>query len=311
MSVCVVACVVVTSVSMMAQKGPDQLTRARQAYNAQQFDEAIVLATAARSAPALADSASLVMARALLERFRRGGDVTDVATAREALLSVESARVTASETRELRLGMAELLFVDEQYGAAAEVFEAALDWPQVSGSDHVRDRLLEWWASSLDRYAQLAHDSERPLRYRRLLTRLELEVTRGVSSPVVTYWLAAAARGADDPDRAWSLAIAGWVQAPLIAAEAQAAVLRTDLDRLMREAIIPERARRTWSAIAPAANPAIDIAARQRSLEAEWEVLKKRWGSAEVGTWGGGFNGVGVRPSSRLCRRAGRRTRDS
>jgi hypothetical protein len=260
-----------TSASM-AQREVDPVTRARQAYNEQRFDEAVTLASAARQTPALANSASLVLARALLERFRRAGDVADVATARQALLSIDPARLVAHETSELHLGTAELLFVDAEYGAAAELFEVALDRAAFVPADQ-RDHVLEWWAASLDRHAQLVPETERHARYRRLLTRVEQEAARGPASAVVAYWLAAAARGVDDPDRAWSLVVAGWIQAPLISlgasGAARATALRADLDRLMVDAIIPERARR--------AAPPSDPVALKVALAAEWAAIKERW----------------------------------
>lgn len=252
----------------MAQGEVDPLTRARQAYNLQQFDQAVTLASAARQTPAVANSASLVLARALLERFRRGGDVADVATARQALLTVDPARLVADEASELHLGMAELVFVDGQYGAAAELFEVALDRAGFVAAGQ-REHVLEWWAASLDRHAQLVPEAERQAPYRRLLTRVEHEAARGPASAVVTYWLAAAARGVDDPDRAWSLVIAGWIQAPLIAPGPRAEALRSDLDRLMVDAIIPERARR--------AAPPSDPIALKVALAAEWTAIKARW----------------------------------
>jgi hypothetical protein len=259
---------VAAGTGLSAQTATDTLARAREAYNKQQFDQAITLASAARQTPALANSASLILARALLDRFRLATDVADVASARQALLSVEPGRLTPQEASELHLGMAELLFVDEQFGAAAELFEVALDRPGFVPASQ-RDHVLEWWAASLDHHAQLAPNVERLARYRRLLARLEQEAARGPASPVVIYWLAAAARGVDDPDRAWALVIAGWIQAPLVAPGPRGAALRTDLDRLMVEAVIPERARR--------AEPPADPAALKIALGAEWEQVKKRW----------------------------------
>lgn len=266
------AAVVAVTPVLLAQQRVDPLVGARQAYNERQFDRAVALAIEARQTPAQADSASLVLSRALLERFRLAGDVVDVATARQALLSVRPTRLVASEVVELHLGTAELLFVDEEFGAATELFEAALDRPGFV-PDRQRDRVLEWWAASLDRYAQLAPDTHRVARYQRMLTRLEQEAIRGSASPAVVYWLAAAARGADDPDRAWSLVIAAWIQAPMIAG-GQAGTFRSDLDRLMVDAIIPERAQH--------AAAEVDRDALKAALAAEWKAIKEKWGSREV-----------------------------
>ncbi len=259
------------TMGVTAQRAVDPLTRARQAYNDSHFDNAILLAKEAANTPALVDSASLVLSRAMLERFRRTGDPVDVEAARKALLSVNPAHLTATESSELHLGMAELMFIDAQFGTAAEMFEIALDRPGMVPA-RSRDRVLEWWAASLDRDAQLAPDTHRTAKYWRMLTRLELEAVRGPASAAVAYWMAAAARGVDDPDRAWSLAIAAWIQAPMVAG-AKAASLRTDLDRLMAVAIIPERARRSAADADP---EAVKLA-----LAAEWEAIKAKWGSKE------------------------------
>lgn len=253
------------TVLLMSPGQGDALSRARQAYNAQRFDEAISLAAEARGIERVAQSAALVFARASLERFRLAGDVADIATARQALLTIDPARLTAGEASEYRLGTAELLFVDEQFGAAAEIFETAL----ITVPDVHRDRVLDWWASALDRHAQLAPEGERQRRYGRLLMGIEKELGRQPSSTVALYWLAAAARGVEDLDRAWSVAVAGWIQAPAIAPGQRGVTLRTDLDRLMRDAIIPERAKRAGS-------PA-DPAALKVALAAEWESIKLRW----------------------------------
>ena len=52
----------------------------------------------------------------------------------------------------------------------------------------------------------------------------------------------AAARGVGDLERAWQAAIAGWVRAR--SAADGGAALRADLDRLVTQAIIPDRATR-------------------------------------------------------------------
>lgn len=260
------------SVGLGAQRVADPLTRARQAYNAQHFDRAIELATEAKATPALVDSASVVLSRAMLERFRRTSDPVDVEAARQTLLSVNPARLTATEASELHLGMAELMYVDFQFGTATEMFEAALDRQEMVPA-RSRDRVLEWWAASLDRHAQIAPDTQRPARYWRMLTRLERESAKGPGSAAVAYWMSAAARGVGDPDRAWSLAIAAWIQAPMIAGE-RATALRSDLDHLMADGIIPDRARHS------AADA--DAEALKVALAAEWKAIKAKWGSREA-----------------------------
>lgn len=248
----------------------DALVRARQAYNSARFDEAIALASAAREVDRHAASASVVLARASLERFRQLRDVADVATARQALLSVDPARLSPSEARELRLGTAELLFVDDQYGAAAEIFEAVLGDQGDRTSGDNRERVFDWWASALDRHAQYGPEGDRRNRYARILIGAEQETGRSPSSTAAMYWLAAASRGIEDFERAWALAVAGWIQAPLVAPGARAVALQGDFDELMRKAIIPERARR--------AAPQADPEALKVALAAEWDAIKRRWG---------------------------------
>ena len=50
---------------------------------------------------------------------------------------------------------------------------------------------------------------------RALGDRMEIEVRIDPGSAPANYWLAAAARGAGDLDRAWHAAIAGWIRAPM------------------------------------------------------------------------------------------------
>lgn len=246
----------------------DVLARARTAYNTMRLDEAITLATEARAIERLAHSAGVVFARASLERYRRTGDVADVAMARQALLAVDVTRLTPRESDELRLATAELLFADEQFGAATELFEAALGVVP-EGDSSARERVFDWWASSLDRHAQLAPEGERERRYARLLAGAEREAARAPSSIVAGYWVAAACRGVGDLDRAWAVAVAGWIQAVRVAPGSPGVTMQTDLDSLMRTAIIPERAR---AAAAPSDPEAVRVA-----LAAEWESIKKRW----------------------------------
>ena len=71
---------------------------------------------------------------------------------------------------------------------------------------------------------------------------MEAELRRDSASGPANYWLAAAARAVGDLDRAWSAASAGWIRASL--APDRGVALRADLDRLVTQAIIPDRAAR-------------------------------------------------------------------
>jgi hypothetical protein len=246
---------------------PDALARARQLYNAQKYADAVEAATAARRIPALADAAAVVLARALLERSRPTPDAADLASAREALKQVDVARLTPRDHVEFVVGLGESVYFDDQYSAAAELFDTALaraDLLDVTA----RDRLFEWWAGALDRQAQFAPQSERKPLYVRVLQRAEQELARDDRSAVACYWLVAAALGTDDLERAWGAAVSGWVRAPLTGG--RGAALRDDLDQLVKQVIIPERAQRLSSAGDPRPTMAI--------LQGQWDELKTKWG---------------------------------
>ena len=251
----------------------DPLERARTFYNAADFDQAIAAATEARHVPNLANAASVVLARAHLERFRaasvRGEQKpVDLTTAREELKLVDDAKLAARDHVEYLTGLGESLYLDDPplYGAAAAVFERALVGADAAGADQ-RESLFEWWAGSLDRQAQLAPDAERRVLYARLLTRAEDELDRRDRSPAALYWVAAGARGADDVERAWGAAVAGWIRAGQFGPAGVR--LRDDLNRLMTQAILPERAR----LLAPPG----DSHQMQIALQREWDELKQKW----------------------------------
>ena len=257
--------VIATLVSIGA--GPrDALSRARQFYNHQQYGAAIEAATEARLAPKLADAATLVLARAHLERFRQSANPTDLVAARDALQQIHPALLAPSDRVELIIGLGESLYLDDRAGAAAEEFELAL--PRLDTTNpNARERVLDWWATALDRQAQLGPESERRPLYARIVNRMEEELGRDAGSAVASYWLVAGARGSGDLERAWGAAIAGWVRASM--AGDHRVTLRIDLDRIVVQAIIPERARQTSS-------PA-DVALAIAAMGGEWETLKQTW----------------------------------
>jgi hypothetical protein len=133
----------------------DPLDAARQLYNEGSYDRAIEAADAI-AVPALVHAARLVSGRARLERYRRQNEQSDLADARTAFLSIDSAALTARERLELVIGFAEALFLEGSYGASAELFASVVDQPaawQAAGPNG-RERLLEWWAGAIDREAQ-------------------------------------------------------------------------------------------------------------------------------------------------------------
>jgi hypothetical protein len=166
----------------------------------------------------------------------------------------------------LNVGLGVSLYLDERAGAAAEQFELGLAQIDALGPG-ARDSILDWWASALDRAAQPVRASERRRIYGRILQRMEEELRRDSGSTVASYWLAASARGGGDLERAWNAAVAGWVRVP--GATNWGGAFRADLDRLVMEAIIPERARR----IAPEGQLQQTIDA----MSADWGALKEKW----------------------------------
>lgn len=239
---------------------PDHLARARTLYNQRLFEPAIAAAEEARSVPALVDSADLIAARSYLERFRETAAAEDLTAARERLRGINPARLASRERPEYLVGLGEALFFDHAAGAAAGVFESVLmgDAPLASDS---RERVLDWWASALDRDARDRSELDRPLVYRIIRDRMQGELGANPSSATASYWLSASLWGLGDHQAAWDSAQAGWVRAPM--AIDRGAALRGDLDRLVLRAIIPDRARA--------------LAQPPGNLEQEWTDFKERW----------------------------------
>jgi hypothetical protein len=238
----------------------DPLTEARQLYNQRQFAAALSAAERARLTPALADRADLIAARAYLERFRESAASDDLTNARERLRRIDPRRFDAIERTEFIVGLGQALYFDESHGAAADVFETVLDNGNALPADS-RDRVLDWWAISVDRDAWLRPEPGRESAYQRIRARMREELTTRPGSSTAAYWLASAARSQGDLQGAWYAVEAGWVRARL--ATDRGAALRADLDQLMLVAIIPERARML-------AQPA-------DTLKLEWEKFKIRW----------------------------------
>ena len=260
-----VAALLLISNPSMAASPRDELSRARQLYNDAKYDAAIDAAATLIHAQDLGDAAQLVRGRAYLERFRRSADESDQTAAREALKQVRAAELSADDRVELNIAIGESLYFDGQAGASAEQFELAL--AHADRKQPARhERLLDWWATALDRQAQSGVDAvARPIQSR-IVRRMEDELRGDAGAPVASYWLAAAARGSGDIERAWDAAIAGWVRTSQLGARGVAT--RDALDRLVTQAIIPDRAR----LIAPSSS---ETAAA--SMRAQWESLKRAW----------------------------------
>jgi hypothetical protein len=259
--------VLILGLSSGGQQITPPLVRARDAYNAGLYDQAITLASEARTTPDTADAASVVFARALLERYRVALAEADLANARDALKGLAPAKLGVHDYDEYLVGLGEALYYEERYGAAAECFAVALAH-EGTGDQAAREKLFDWWAGALDQQAQIGPESDRKAVYQRILDRSDAELRRNDRSASASYWLAASARGAEDLERAWNAAIAGWVRAPSTGAAGEK--LRADLDRLMMLAILPERARRIL--------PTGDVDPVLQRLTGEWQAVKDRWG---------------------------------
>jgi hypothetical protein len=243
-----------------AADSKDPLVRARLFYNQRLFELAISAADEGRKRPERADSADLIAARALLERHRENAEAADLTGARERLKRISPDKLNARERTEFVIGLGETLYFDESAGAAAGVFESVLSSSGPLDGD-ARERVLDWWASALDREARTRTDAERTSVYKRILERMISELAANPASATASYWMSAAAWGHGDHQAAWDAARAGWVRAPL--ANDHGAALRGDLDRLVQRAIIPDRAR----ALAQSAD----------ALQTEWTGFKEKW----------------------------------
>lgn len=251
---------------------PDPLSTARQLYNLQKYSEAIKAASDARVVPALSQAAAVVLARAYFERFRQTSVTGDLDAAREALRSVTAARLGPRDRVEFLIALGQSLYfddtysLDDRYSAAAEEFEAALARADLL-DEPSRDRLFEWWAGALDHQAQQGSESGRRPIYERILRRAESEVGRDDGAASAAYWLAAAARGVGDLPRAIGAAVAGWVRAGALGPRGEA--LRVELDKLVTQVILPERARELTAEG--------DAKQTLAALEMQWEQVKGKW----------------------------------
>jgi hypothetical protein len=255
---------VLASAAMLAA-GPalgadDPLARARLLYNQRNFDAAVQLAEQARLQPGRADAADLVAARAYLERYRESGASDDLTNARDRLRRLDPAKFGPRERAEYVVGLGETLFFDSAFGAAAAVFDAVLQSRDAVPAD-ARERVLDWWATAVDREAKPRSEMERQGVYQRIRARMDEELAAHPNSAAAVYWIAAAARSQGDHQGAWDAAQAGWVRARLASDKGE--TLRADLDRLVLRAIVPDRARAT-------AQP-------PDMLRAEWERFKESW----------------------------------
>jgi tetratricopeptide (TPR) repeat protein len=243
----------------------DALANARKLYNLGQYDRALEAAREAEGSASTASSARLVIGRIRLERYRQTAERADLEGARTSLRNLDARALDVRERVELQVGLAEVLYFDDRFGASAELLDSVLDSSTLLGAEG-HERALDWWASALDRYAQRQLPEDRGGVYERIIRRMEEEVRQDASSTAASYWLVAASRGAGDLDRSWAAAVAGWVRA-MLAAD-RGATLRADLDRLVTQALIPDRATRLTTT---------DRRQAMATMMSEWEDFKQSW----------------------------------
>ena len=243
----------------------DLLADARRFYNQGKYDEALETARRAASTPGTASSARLIMGRARLERFRQTATGDELEEARADFRAVDPRALEPRERIEFQVGLGELLYLEDRFGPAAELLDPVVDASATFAPD-AHERALDWWATALDRQSQSLPALERAVVYSRIIARMEQELKRDPASGPATYWLAASARAGGDLERAWAAASAGWIRAAL--GRDRGAALRADLDKLMTQAIIPDRAAKA---------PPRDRRQAAATMAAEWEAFKKSW----------------------------------
>jgi hypothetical protein len=258
-----VALIAVSAAPLSAQRA--DLAKARGLYNQRQFDAAIEAADAAQKMPATVDAATVLLARARLERYRERANPEDLSAARIALGTIRVSNLDARDNIDFLMALGEALFFEDDYGAAAALFESGID-PAIAQGPQTGEAMIEWWGSAVERHAASLDRDARIQAFQRLRERMGRELSRNPASAAAAYFVVVAIRGEGEAADAWDAAIAGWVRARL--AGARSATLRADLDKLVLDGIIPDRVRVT------AADKRTQT---ELDLRAEWAVVKERW----------------------------------
>jgi hypothetical protein len=246
---------------------PPALVKARLSYNTGDYEGAIQAAAEARRQQEWEGEALLVIARSHLELYRQRSEPTDLTMAREALAlaAARAAKLTPRDNVDLLVGMGQHLYLSEEFGGSAELFDTALAQGFLLNG---RERLLllDWFGNALQRSAQVRPSDRRGAVFQRLIGRMEEELRRDPANPVANYWLAIGARGIGDIDRAWDVAMAAWVRSRL--ASDALAMVRPDLDQFVVQLLIPERVR---------SRGAREQQDAVKAMRDEWEQFKEQW----------------------------------
>ena len=247
----------------MAQRA--DLAEARTLYNKRQFDGAIEAAKAAQKMPATADAATVVLARAHLERYRERANPDDLSAARVALGTVRVSNLDSRDHVDFLMALGEALFFEDDYGAAATLFESGIDRAIAQGRRPAR-RCSSGGAARSSATPTPSSARAASTAFRRLRERMSRELARNPGSAAAAYFLVVARGAAASPSRP------GMPRSPAGCARGWPArarrTLRADLDKLVLEGIIPDRV---------AALSAERREQAESDLRGEWAVVKERW----------------------------------
>ena len=265
-----VAGAVLVLVCPLTAAAQNDLERARALYNDGRFDESIAAAVLAKAKPAAEASATLIAARARLEKFRQKNDTEDLSAARADLVSLNPRNLAPQEIIEWQIGLGTALFLENQPGPASEMFAAILPTARKLLTPAEIEKLVEWWASTAARVAESQIGDARKDAYVSMLKTVRDELERNPLSWPASYWLVVAARGAGDLDGAWNAAVTGWIRA---GSQEDGRHLRDDLDRFVTQTLIPERAQARTGQRLDAGATQSEIT----SLTEQWRALARRW----------------------------------
>ena len=227
-----------------APAADDPLARARLLYNQRQFEAAVQAAEQARLTPARADAADLIAARAYLERFRESAASDDLTNARDRLRRLDPQRVRPARARRVHRRPRRNAVLRRGVRRRGRRCSTRCCDSRDALAGEARERVLDWWASALDRDAKPRPEIERQGVYQRIR-----------DADATTSWRripAAAPRPTGSRRRRGRRAICrrrGTRRRPAGCARRCASdsgvALRADLDRLVLRAIVPERAKAT------------------------------------------------------------------
>jgi hypothetical protein len=192
--------------------------------------------------------------------------------ARGNLMTLNPRLLAPQEIIEWQIGVGTALFLENQPGAAADMFSTVLPSARGKLAAAEYDKLVEWWASALWRVAEAQTGAARKDAYAAMHAAMRMELERDPLSRATAYWVVVAARGAGDFDGAWNAAFAGWIRA---GSQPEGKKLRGDLDRFITQTLIPERAQARTGQRLDAKATQTEIG----TLTEQWRALTESWRS--------------------------------